>query len=325
MLGKLTRALPEDGYLYEPKWDGFRALAFKDGDEVELQSRHGRPFARYFPELVAALRELPERRCVLDGEILADDFQALMLRLHPARSRVEKLAAETPTVFIAFDLLAAGDEDLMERPFAERRRRLERLLAMPPASVKLTPQTADATVARGWLEGCTGIDGVMAKPAGGVYEPGARAMLKVKLERTADCVVAGMRVVDEAAPEVVSLLLGLYDVDGALRHVGVAASFGKRRGRELFERLRGLATTLDGHPWEHGFLLEGRAVGRLAGSAGRWAPGMTLDWVPLRPSLVAEVTYERVDEGRFRHPARLKRFRDDREPASCRFDQLDAA
>jgi ATP-dependent DNA ligase len=327
MLARLTRTLPEHGHLYEPKWDGFRSLALRDGDSVELKSRHGRPFARYFPELVSALRSLEMERYLLDGEILAHDgrdwnFGALMMRLHPAASRVERLAADTPATFMAFDLLVLGSEDLTQRPFVERRRCLEALLRDPPARLRLTAQTDDPAVAREWLTRRCGLDGVMAKRPDGRYEPGARAMLKVKRERTADCVVAGLRGVADPEPTVTSLLLGLYDASAVLRHVGVAASFGRAAGRELFERLRPLATELEGHPWEHGFLIEGGALGRLKGAAGRWAPGMTLDWLPLRPTTVCEVAYDRVDDGRFRHPARLRRFREDREPESCCFDQL---
>jgi ATP-dependent DNA ligase len=329
MLGRLTRTLPEHGHLYEPKWDGFRALALRIDDVVELKSRHGRPFARYFPELVAGLRALPAERCLLDGEILVHDgrdwdFTALMARLHPAASRVERLAAETPAILMAFDLLMLDGDDLTQRPFSERRRVLEEVLHDAPASLRLSPQTDDPEVARGWLTrpADRATDGVMAKAVDGRYEPGARAMLKVKLERTADCVIAGLRGVPQPEPTVTSLLLGLYDAHDTLRHVGVASSFGRARGRELFERLRPLATGLEGHPWEQGFLLEGGALGRLKGAAGRWAPGMPMDWLPLRPVTVCEVAYDRVDDDRFRHPARLRRFREDREPASCRFDQL---
>jgi ATP-dependent DNA ligase len=330
MLGRLARELPSDGHVYEPKWDGFRCLAFRDGDEVDLRSRHGRPFARYFPELTAALRAVAARRFVLDGEVLVPaaegfDFAALMARLHPAASRVERLAAETPATFVAFDVLAVGGELLLERPTTERRARLELLMADPPAPLRLTPQTADPAVARGWLERTAGtaIDGVMAKPAGAPYRPGARAMLKVKPERTADCVVAGFRGSPDPEPVVTSLLLGLHDDAGRLEHVGVASSLGRARGRELLAELDPLLAPLAGHPWEHGFLVEGGPMGRLKGAAGRWTPDMPMDWLPVAPVRVCEVAYEQLDGRRFRHPGRFRRWRPDRDPASCRLDQLD--
>ncbi|HEU4658675.1 MAG TPA: ATP-dependent DNA ligase [Capillimicrobium sp.] len=333
MLGRLVRELPlGEGWRYEPKWDGFRCLAARDGDDVDLRSRHDRPFARYFPEVVSALLELGERRFTIDGEVLvpaaggagAFDFGALMLRLHPSASRVERLAREHPALFVAFDLLAAGGEDLTAVPFAERRARLEALLAGAPDVVRLTPQTGDPGAARAWLAdaGHGAIDGVMAKRADEAYRPGARAMLKVKPEHTADCVVGGFRGVVEPAPMVTSLLLGLYDDAGGLRHVGVASAFGRALGRRLLGEVRPYLTELEGHPWEHGFLLEGGPMGRLKGAAGRWEPGMPMDWLPLRPELVCEVAYGQVDGGRFRHPATWRRWRVDREPASCRFDQL---
>jgi ATP-dependent DNA ligase len=330
MLGRLTRELPADGWLYEPKWDGFRCLAFRDGDEVDLRSRHDRPFARYFPEIIDALLALGEKRFVLDGEVLVPagegfDFPALMLRLHPAASRVELLAGEHPAVFVAFDLLRAGDEDLVGAPFAERRARLSALLGSSGAgAVRLTPQTDDPSVARAWLGSGArpGIDGVMAKRPDEPYRPGARAMLKVKRERTAECVVAGFRGAVEPVLRVTSLLLGLYDDAGALRHIGVASSFSRTRGAELIREVEPHVASLEGHPWEHGFLLEGGPTGRLKGAAGRWRPGMAMDWIPLAPVLVAEVAYTQLDHGRFRHPARFRRWRPDREPASCGFGQL---
>jgi ATP-dependent DNA ligase len=328
MLARLTRSLPQEGHVFEPKWDGFRCIAERVGERVELWSRHGRPFTRYFPEVAAALREL-DGDWILDGEILVRsegrwDFPALMARLHPAASRVEQLAAETPAVFFVFDVLRLRDRDLLPVPLTERRRLLEGLLAKPPPTVRLTPQTDDAEVGEGWLSRWRGggIDGVMAKPADGSYQPGARAVLKVKREKTADCVLAGFRGTTDPQPSVTSLLLGLFDAHDALQHVGVASSFGRARGRELLATLRPLVAPLEGHPWEHGFLLEGGALGRLKGSAGRWAPGMPRDWVPVRPELVCEVAYDQVDLGRFRHPARLRRLRADRDPRSCTFDQL---
>src|SRR4051794_4371640 len=327
MLARLARELPRGEFFYEPKWDGFRALAFVGGDGVDLRSRHGNPLARYFPELVEALGALPE--VVLDGEIVVTgprpyDFAALMARLHPARSRVELLARETPAAFVAFDLLAEDGTDLRDAPFAERRRRLGRLLDGGAPPLSLTPATEDPGAAERWLGRAEGIDGVVAKARDLRYEPGKRAMVKVKTERTADCVVAGLRLLS-ARPGLGSLLLGLHEADGALRHVGVVTSFTAARRRELLDELRPLEVPLAGHPWERGFGLERSPLGRLLGSAGRWAPEeMALDWVPLRPERVAEVAYDQTDGGRFRHPARFRRWRPDRSPRSCTLDQLDA-
>jgi ATP-dependent DNA ligase len=315
MLAKLARELPEGDFLYEPKWDGFRALAARDGEEVEVRSRHGRPLERYFPEIVDALRALPAERFVLDGEIVAEPFAALMARLHPAASRVERLARETPAEFWAFDLLAAGDEALLDRPFAERRARLEELVRAP---VRLTPVTDDPGVARLWLDRH---EGVVAKDVHGVYTPGERRWVKVKREHAADCVVAGFRW-NADRPTLGSLLLGLYD-GAELIHVGVVTSFTAKRRAELLEELRPLVVPLAGHPWEHGFGLERSPLGRLLGAAGRWAPGeMELEWVPLAPERVAEVAYDQVDGLRFRHPARFRRWRPDRDPRSCTIEQL---
>lgn len=331
MLGKLARELPGDGFLFEPKWDGFRALVFRDGAEVDVRSRHGRPLARYFPEVVEAFRALEERSLVVDGEIVVAtpsgfDFAALMSRLHPAASRVERLARETPASFVAFDLVALRD-DLRDAAFVERRALLELALgdARPPLFV--TPLTDDRSTAALWLERFegAGVDGVVAKHRDGRYEPGVRAMLKVKTERTAECVVAGFRW--RADEEVLaSLLLGVYDDDGELRHVGVVTSFSAERRRDALETVRPLATGIEGHPWERGFGLDKSPLGRLLGAAGRWVPGeMELEWVPLRPELVVEVAYDQLDGYRFRHPARFRRWRADREPRSCTLDQLDVA
>jgi ATP-dependent DNA ligase len=326
MLGRLARELPREGHVYEPKWDGFRCTAFRDGDEVDLRSRHDRPLARYFPELVAGLRALDAERWVLDGEIVlagALDFPSLMGRLHPARSRAERLAVEAPAAYVAFDLLALGDRDLRAEPFAGRRARLEALRVTPP--IHVTPATEDPVVAERWLERFqgAGIDGVVAKPRDGRYEPGVRALVKVKRERTADCVVAGLRF-HAGRPMVGSLLLGLYDERDELVHVGVVSSFPERRRVELLDELRPLAVPLEQHPWRHGYSLQGGETGRLPGAAGRWDPrDMPLDWVPLALERVVEVAYDQVDRGRFRHPARFRRWRPDREPRSCRFDQLD--
>jgi len=330
MLARLARELPVDGYVYEPKWDGFRCIAFRDGVEVDLRSRNDRPLARYFPELCEALAALPEPSFVLDGEIVLQsdagfDFPALLQRLHPARSRVERLRREHPASLIAFDLLALGDVDLRGRPFAERRAALERLLGDAAAPLYLTPATEDAGSAEAWLatyQG-SGIDGVVAKHEALPYEEGARRMVKVKHERTADCVVAGFRrFVDRPLPS--SLLLGLYDADGDLCHVGIASSFSRRLQQELLDVLRPIVVPLAGHPWERGFLLAGGATGRLRGSAGRWSPDMTQDWTPVRVELVCEVAYDQLDEHRFRHPGRFRRWRADREPHDCLLEQLDA-
>ena len=322
MLARLARELPLDGYLYEPKWDGFRCLAFRDGDEIDLRSRNQRPLARYFPEIVEALLGLEERRFVLDGELVVEGlgFEALLARLHPAASRVERLRAETPASFVGFDLLAVGGDDLCERPFAARRGRLAMLLRGVAPPLSLTPITGDPARAAEWLER---FEGVVAKHADLHYESGRRAMVKVKRERTADCVVAGFRwLVDRPLPS--SLLLGLYDDEERLRHVGLASAFSERLRRELLERLRPLCVPLAGHPWEHGFLLAGSPAGRLRGAAGRWAPEeMEQDWTPVAPELVCEVSYGEVDGHRFRHPARFRRWRPDRDPASCRLEQLD--
>jgi ATP-dependent DNA ligase len=321
MLGKLARELPREGVLYEPKWDGFRCLALRDGDEVDLRSRHGNPLARYFPELVEGMLALPGRRFVIDGEIVPrnGDFPALMARLHPADSRVERLRRETPAAFVVFDVLAEGDAALLDLPFVQRRERLEVLLADARPPVFLTPATDDVAEAAAWLER---FEGVIAKRRDLEYEPGRRVMVKVKRDRTADCVVAGLRWrVDRPLPS--SLLLGLYDAAGALQHVGVASSFGVRRAEALLDDLRPLVVPLEGHPWEHGFLVGGGPIGRLRGAAGRWTPEMTMDWTPVAPTRVAEVAYDQVDSDRFRHPARFRRWRLDRDPRSCTFEQLE--
>jgi ATP-dependent DNA ligase len=328
MLARLARELPGDGYLYEPKWDGFRCLAFAAEGEVDLRSRHHRPLARYFPEVTRALRPLAERGCVLDGELVIArpagfDFAALLGRLHPSASRVEKLAREAPATFVGFDALAIDGDDLRARPFQERRARLEDLLAGAPPGASVTSMTSDAVLAREWLERYqgAGIDGVVAKHASLTYQPGKRAMIKVKKEHTADCVLGGFRVGPDSR-SVASLVLGLYD-GGVLRHVGVSSSFSVARRRSLFDELLPFTCPLPGHPWERGFNLGHSPVGRLAGSAGRWDPGeMTQDWVPVQPRLVCEIGYDQVDAGRFRHPGRFVRWRPDRDPLSCGFDQL---
>jgi ATP-dependent DNA ligase len=325
MLARLARELPP-GHLYEPKWDGFRCLAFCEDGEFDLRSRNDRPLARYFPEVVDALRRLPEARMVLDGELVVPasaglDFTGLLSRLHPALSRIERLSRETPAWFIAFDVLARGNEDLRGLPFAERRRQLERLLRGARAPLILTPITTDVEVAERWLYAGRGIDGVVAKDPSVAYRPGERALVKVKQERTADCVVAGFRLFEDR-PLPSSLLLGLYGDDGELRHVGLASSFAEAERPRLLETLSPLAIPLEQHPWENGFLLEGSPMGRMKGAAAKWTPEMRLDWIPVAPSLVCEVAYDHLDGDRFRHPARFRRFRPDREPRSCTFEQF---
>ena len=329
MLAKLVRELPGDGYVYEPKWDGFRCLAARAGREVELHSRHGRALARYFPEVVEALARVEPEAWAIDGELLAlvggrFDFASLMARLHPSDTRVRELVQATPAVFVAFDLLEAGGEDLRGRGFAERRERLEALFARVEPPLFLTPATSDRAVAERWLAEFRGggLDGVVAKHRDQPYEPGARTMLKVKHERTAECVVAGMRANAEP-PAAVSLLLGLYDDADTLEHIGVVSSFGRERGAALLQELAPLAVRLAGHPWEHGFLTGGGPMGRLKGAAGRWVPGMEMDWIPLAPTRVLEVSYTQVDGHRLRHPAKFVRWRPDRDPRSCLVDQLD--
>ena len=322
MLGKLVRELPFGDYIYEPKWDGFRCIASRDGDEVDLRSRNGRPLQRYFPEVVEALLAIGESRFVMDGELIACDddnfdFSALMLRLHPAKSRVAELARQTPACFVAFDLLSLADENLMEQPFGERRGRLEQI-----DGVRITPATDDPNTARQWLDApSAAIDGVMAKRRDQPYTPGVRSMLKVKQSRTLDVVVAGMRLFDNPI-RVASLLLGLYDDAGTLEHIGVVANLGKKRGVDVLNELTADIVQIAGHPWERGFLIGGGALGRLRGSAARWTPEMPQDWVPLSATRVAEVAYDRADNGRLRYPARLVRWRPDRDARSCTFEQF---
>jgi ATP-dependent DNA ligase len=329
MLARLAQELPDGDYAYEPKWDGFRCLAFRDGDAVDLRSRHDRPLARYFPEVVDALLALPQRGFVLDGEIVPTGstpagFADLMRRLHPAASRVARLRDELPASYVAFDLLAIGDRSLLDEPFAVRRAALERLLAAPSDGLSLTPATRDHEVAVGWLQTMTGagVDGIVAKALDAPYAPGRRTMTKVKRERTADCVVAGARLVADGSG-VSSLLLALYADDGELRHVGVVAAFPAAERRSLLALLARHAIPLEMHPWREGFAIGASPLGRLKGSASRWTPDMAHDWLPVAPVLVAEVAFDQVDIDRFRHPARFRRWRPDRDPRSCTLDQLD--
>jgi ATP-dependent DNA ligase len=331
MLAKAVHEVPRaPGLTYEPKWDGFRCIVFRDGDELELGSRNDRPLTRYFPELVELLRAALPARCVVDGEIVVVtgdglDFDTLQNRLHPAASRVRKLAEETPASFVAFDLLALGDRDLTAEPFAERRRLLEGILDRALSRVHLTPVTDDPDIAQDWFtrfEGA-GFDGVMAKPSGLPYEQDKRVMWKVKHERTADCVVAGFRW-HKDGKGVGSMLLGLFDDNGTLHHVGVASSFTAARRTELVGELAPLRDhALDGHPWRAWAEAQDDSGGRMPGGQSRWTGQKDLSWEPLRPELVAEVRYEHVLAGRFRHGGRLVRFRPDRLPDSCTYAQLD--
>jgi ATP-dependent DNA ligase len=337
MLAKPVAEIPP-GSLYEPKWDGFRSIVFRDGDEVEIGSRNERPMTRYFPELVEAVRRSLPPRCVLDGEIVvasadrrALDFWALQQRIHPAASRVRLLAAETPAAFVAFDVLALGDEDWMPRPFEERRAALERALAAAAPPVHVTPLTRDEATAQRWFDAFegAGLDGVIAKRAGDRYQPGKRVMAKVKHVRTADCVLAGYRPHKSIADAVGSLLLGLYDdggtpashwadMFGGLMSVGVVGAFPATRRRELFAELQPLVCDLAEHPWGG---LAAAASGRGAGS--RWNPDKDLSFVPLRPERVLEVRYDHMEGARFRHPPQFVRWRADRDPASCGYAQLE--
>jgi ATP-dependent DNA ligase len=331
MLAKLAEALPPGGaFLYEPKWDGFRAIVFRGGGDVFIQSRDLRPLDRYFPELHdALLANLPDD-CVVDGEIVIAtpkglDFDALQLRLHPAASRVAKLAKETPSSFVAFDVLALDGKDVRDVAQSERRAHLERLLARAARPVHLTPMTRDRVIASEWLsrfEGA-GLDGVIAKPVTGTYQPGKRAMIKIKHARTADCVVAGFRWHKAGKNELVgSLLLGLYDDQGRLHHVGVTSAFTMARRRELAAELEPLRTNaLDGHPWrEWADFADGT---RMPGGQSRWSAGKDLSWEPVRVERVCEVKYDHMQGDRFRHAAVFERWRLDKRPADCRYDQLE--
>jgi ATP-dependent DNA ligase len=333
MLAKLADELPAGaGFLYEPKWDGFRAIVFRRTSDVFIQSRDLRPLDRYFPELHDVfLARLPQD-CVLDGEIVIAtphglDFDALQLRLHPAASRVERLAKETPASFVAFDLIALEGRDLRQVPQAERRVLLERAFAGVKPPIHLTPMTRDRAVASEWLsqfEGA-GLDGVIAKPGHGIYQPGKRAMIKVKHARTADCVVAGFRWHKAGRDELVgSLLLGLYDDHGTLHHVGVTSSFTMARRRELAGEVAPLRErAFDGHPWREWAEAGAGATTRMPGGQSRWSAGKDLSWEPLRIERVCEVRYDHMQGDRFRHAAIFQRWRPDKPPAACRYDQLE--
>jgi ATP-dependent DNA ligase len=332
MLSKLADGLPEgDEWLFEPKWDGFRAIVFRGGDEVYIQSRDCRPLDRYFPELAEVFRTALPPRAVVDGEIVIAgprglDFDALQLRLHPAASRVARLAAETPASFVAFDLLAEGAEDLRPRPQAERRERLERAMAGASGRVHLTPCTRQRELAREWFhrfEGA-GLDGVIAKHEDAPYQPGKRVMLKVKHTRTADCVVAGFRWHKHGPGSLVgSLLLGLYDAGRTLHHVGVTSSFTTAARRQLAAELLPLRKdALSKHPWrEWAEVMDGSQ--RMPGGQSRWSQGKDLSWEPLRIERVCEVKYDHLQGDRFRHATTFLRWRPDKRPADCRYDQLE--
>jgi ATP-dependent DNA ligase len=338
MLAKSVKGIPDPGkhggLVFEPKWDGFRCIVFRDGDEVELASRNTKPLTRYFPEVVDAVRQSLPDRCVVDGEIFVAigdrlEFEKLQERIHPADSRVRMLAEKTPAGFVAFDLLAVGDESLVKQPFEQRRQRLEEALvdALPP--VHLTRTTTDPHEATEWFsrfEGA-GLDGVVAKPMGSPYQQGVRTMLKVKHERTADVVVAGYRLHKTSTPErplLGSLLLGLYDDQGRLQHIGVSASFTASRRAELIDELQPLVVEdLSEHPWGEWSDWAIANPDRVPGTQSRWSAGKDLSFVPLRPERVLEVGYDHMEGSRFRHTAQFKRWRLDRDPESCRYEQLE--
>jgi ATP-dependent DNA ligase len=332
MLAKAATKLPVgDDLYYEPKWDGFRCIVFRDGDEVELGSRNERPLTRYFPEVVEAVKQHLPEKCVVDGEIVvpAGDrlhFEALLQRIHPAESRVRLLAEQTPAHFVAFDLLALGDESFLETPFAQRQARLREVLGGGGERVHVTTITQDAETAQRWFqefEGA-GLDGVVAKAADLPYGPDQRLMTKVKHVRTADCVVAGFRW-HKSGPIVGSLLLGLYD-NGVLQHIGVAASFPMARRAELVEELEPYrAEALDGHPWQEwaNAQVQQNGESRMPGAQSRWNAKKDLSWVPLRPELVVEIKYDQLEGRRLRHTGQFLRWRPDRDPLSCTYDQLE--
>ena len=346
MLAKSVKGIPDPakhtvgditGLSFEPKWDGFRCLVFKDGDEVELASRNTKPLSRYFPEVVAAMQEQLPARCVLDGEVfvaLRDEngvdrleFETLQERIHPAKSRIDMLAEKTPAGFVAFDLLALDDTSYVDLPFAERRAAMEKSLTDLDGPCFLTATTTDPAQAEEWFtqfEGA-GLDGVVAKPLGAPYVENARTMLKIKHERTADVVVAGYREHKTSTPErplLGSLLLGLYD-GGELQHIGVSASFTEARRAELIEQLQPLVVPIEEHPWGRWAEFLTANPDRVPGTQSRWSQGKDLSFTPLRPDLVIEVAYDHMEGRRFRHTAHFRRWRSDRDPESCGYDQLD--
>jgi ATP-dependent DNA ligase len=336
MLAKRVDELPAEGdWIFEPKWDGFRALVFRDGDEIFIQSRDEKPLNRYFPELLEPLRAALPARCVLDGEMVIVkndglDFDALQLRLHPAASRVKLLSGQIPASFVFFDLLCLGDRDLCGEAFQKRRRELESLLASALPPIHLTPATSDLSIAADWFcrfEGA-GLDGVMAKDPAGTYEPNKRAMLKVKHERDCDCVVAGFRWHKKGERTMVgSLLLGLFDDAGALQHVGVCASFSTAKRQELVEFLAPYRKdALVDHPWrawaEYATEID-EGVKRMPGGQSRWSQGKDLSWEPLRPELIVEVAYDHMQGDRFRHTAQFRKWRTDKKPSDCTYGQLE--
>jgi ATP-dependent DNA ligase len=336
MLSKRVEELPDEGdWVFEPKWDGFRALVFRDGDEILIQSRDEKPLNRYFPELLDPLRSALPTRCVLDGEIVIVrenelDFDALQLRLHPAASRVNLLARQTPSSFVFFDLLCQGDRDLRGEPFEARRHQLKELLGSTPPPIHLTPTTSDRSVAADWFrrfEGA-GFDGVIAKSVSSAYEPNKRVMLKIKHERDCDCVVAGFRWHKKGDRTLVgSLLLGLFDDTGVLQHVGVCASFSTQKRRDLVDFLRPYREdALAAHPWNHWVEHDpenGEIGKRMPGGQSRWSQGKDLSWEPLRPELVVEVAYDHMQGDRFRHTAQFRRWRNDKKPSDCTYAQLE--
>ena len=346
MLAKSVKAPPhghwpdpakfEGGLSFEPKWDGFRCIVFRDGDEIELTSRNTKPLTRYFPEVVAAMREQLPERCVLDGELFVAqrsargerlEFEVLQERIHPAASRVKMLSEETPAGFVAFDLLALGDESFLDRPLSERRAALEQALSGQTGPVFLTRTTTDPAEAQSWFEQFegAGLDGVVAKPLGSTYQQNARNMLKIKHERTADVVLCGYRLHKTSTPELPllgSLLLGLYDGD-RLQHIGVSASFTAKRRAELIDELKPLETGIENHPWGEWQDWAIANPDRVPGTQSRWSAGKDLSFVPLRPDVVLEVGYDHMEGRRFRHTAQFKRWRPDRDPESCGYEQLD--
>jgi ATP-dependent DNA ligase len=329
MLAKSVSEIPTGNLSYEPKWDGFRSIIFRDGDEVEIGSRNERPMTRYFPEVVEAIKQNLPERCVIDGEIIVVvgdrlEFEVLQQRIHPAASRVMLLSEQTPARFVTFDLLAVDETDYTTQPFEQRRVALEQVLAGASAPIHLTPATRDHDVAVQWFsqfEGA-GLDGVVAKPLAGTYQPDKRTMFKIKHARTADCVVAGYRIHKSGPDSIGSLLLGLYRDSGELASVGVIGAFPAARRKELFAELQPLVTTFDDHPWAWARQEEGTRTPR-SSEFSRWNAKKDLSFIPLRPELVVEVRYEHMEGDRFRHTAQFNRWRPDRDPRSCTYEQLE--